>query len=183
MGARRPLHPKPKTPNHTPYNLHTHLTPHTPHPTPHTLHSTPHTLHPTPYTPHPRPHTLQAHCVSEWGHEFRPSFRRLGHIHSRFPKVPWLALTATATAKVVLPSEPCEGGTSPCEGSTSREHPLARPLCALARAHGHRHCEGPFPLSLFSVADLSLFSVADCIFLSIHLSTHLSIYLSIYLSI
>lgn len=42
----------------------------------------------------------EAHCVSEWGHEFRPSFRRLGMIHSRFCGVPWMALTATATEKV-----------------------------------------------------------------------------------
>ena len=42
----------------------------------------------------------QAHCVSEWGHDFRPSFRKLGYIHKLFPSVPWLAVTATATAKV-----------------------------------------------------------------------------------
>ena len=42
----------------------------------------------------------EAHCISEWGHEFRPEYRMLGRLRSNFPGVPIAAFTASATQKV-----------------------------------------------------------------------------------
>jgi ATP-dependent DNA helicase RecQ len=40
------------------------------------------------------------HIVCQWGHDFRPAYLKIAHIKAHFPKVPFLALTATATARV-----------------------------------------------------------------------------------
>ena len=42
----------------------------------------------------------EAHCISEWGHDFRPEYRRIAPLRERFTDVPFCAFTATATARV-----------------------------------------------------------------------------------
>lgn len=43
----------------------------------------------------------EAHCISQWGYDFRPSFLKISNIRALFPTVPLLALTATATPQVI----------------------------------------------------------------------------------
>jgi ATP-dependent DNA helicase RecQ len=42
----------------------------------------------------------EAHCISQWGHEFRPEYRQLSRLRERFPKLPIAAFTASATRQV-----------------------------------------------------------------------------------
>ena len=42
----------------------------------------------------------EAHCISQWGHDFRPEYRRLAELRAQFPDVPFQAFTATATPQV-----------------------------------------------------------------------------------
>ena len=60
----------------------------------------------------------EAHCISEWGHDFRPEYRRLAELREQFPETPVMALTATATKRV--------------QGDIVKQLRLRKPSCYVA---------------------------------------------------
>jgi ATP-dependent DNA helicase RecQ len=68
----------------------------------------------------------EAHCISEWGHDFRPSYLRLGAARERLGNRPTLALTATATPRVRQDIAECGSARSTNPGGYSEFSNLAR---------------------------------------------------------
>ena len=65
----------------------------------------------------------EAHCISEWGHDFRPEYRRIRPIINEIGKAPVIALTATATPKVKMDIQKNLGMTNAAEFKSSFNRP------------------------------------------------------------
>ena len=65
----------------------------------------------------------EAHCISEWGHDFRPEYRRIRPIINEIGKAPVIALTATATPKVKMDIQKNLGMTDAVEFRSSFNRP------------------------------------------------------------
>ena len=61
----------------------------------------------------------EAHCLSDWGHDFRPDYNQLDMIRREFPDVPLMALTATANEKVVNDAIKALGMRNPFKSQSS----------------------------------------------------------------
>jgi ATP-dependent DNA helicase RecQ len=78
----------------------------------------------------------EAHCISEWGHDFRPEYRQLARLREEFPHLPVLALTATATTRVrddiirqlKLRDPACHVASFNRPNLTYSVHPKSRPM-------------------------------------------------------
>ena len=65
----------------------------------------------------------EAHCISEWGHEFRPEYRQLSSLRRHFPDRPIAAFTASATQQVrhdIVDNSPCATRTNTSPAFTVR---------------------------------------------------------------
>ena len=79
----------------------------------------------------------EAHCVSEWGNDFRPEYKQLGELRQQFPTVPIVALTATASARVNSDIEASLGLRNPLRALQSLYRSNLTIECARRGGGGH----------------------------------------------